>query len=232
MKRFLLLLLVLVFLCSCGVADGIAEGINDALSEFIEGTSESSDGYAFEDYAEQMKSDRIYYNGYFGVKMTVPAGWWLYEEYPENFGDSATSASDPGAMDIMKDEISYYMQLLDCANLQYSNKSNHIGVVFEAEKLLDSSSVEDYLEYNAQYMSNRDGDYDLVSSSTVSVSGRDFVRQTFLVPQEDADYNEMVLTGELKDGYFLTIYVSYWPSNHEAEEYAIDLLNKNLVFYK
>ena len=232
MKKIISLLVALVLLSSCGALD-TANSLADGLVSGLRGnggSNNSSGDYDYEDDAEQLENERTFYNSYLGVSLSLPAGWWLYETYPENFGRSAETTSDPALMDISKDDISYYMQLLDCATLQYSTKINHLGFFFEAEKLLDASSVEDFIEYNAQYMYNSvDGEFVLLDTSSVNIAGREFVSQTYLIPRAEDPYNELVLTCELNEGYFLVIYMDYWPENVDAEEYAIKFLNENLT---
>ena len=221
MKKIALLLCAMLLLCSCSAAESL-------VSDLV-GDNSGSNDYAYEDEAAKLEDERDFYNGYLGISFKMPAGWWIYDVSGDNFTSSASTSSDPGSLDIYKDDSAHYMYLLDFANLQHSTQDNHIGFNFEAEKLLDTASIDDYVEYNAGYMENDEGIFDLLDSSTVTIAGKEFVRQTYEVPQGDTPYNLMVLTCAVNDGYFFTVYVNYWPENTDAEEYSINMLNERLT---
>ena len=226
MKKLALLLCAALLLCSCSGAKDLVSEAQSIVTDMV--GDRGDDSYEYEDTAEQLTEDREFHNGYLGVSFTMPAGWWLYELSAENFAPSAATTSDPGSLDIYKDDISYYMSLIDCATLQHSTKTNHIGFNFEAERLLDSATIEDFIEYNETYMENDEGVFTPIASSNVTIAGKSFIGKTYEVPNGEDPYNLLALTGAVNDGYFLVVYVTYWPENVEAEDYAADILNENL----
>ena len=219
-KVFVLVVCVLLVVFSTGCS----------LDELLGGGT--GEEYAYEGTAVKYTSDTTYYNTYLGVSYTVPTGWWLYEINEDNFSEVADSTSNEGVLDISANGDYYYMDLISCANLQYSNKDNHVGVDLSVEKVSGIATLDEYMLDYEEWMLEplADGSaYTLVESDQDTIGGVTYEKRLFSVPQGDSPYYVSTWTCGVKEGYFLTIYVNYWPENDTAESTVKNLLETNLT---
>jgi len=198
----------------------------------------NDEGYNYEASAERVKDTVTFYNGYLGISLTVPAGWWLYSIDEDNFNDSAIYTASPSLLDIYYGEDGiysdpyYYIYLANIGNLQYSSKSNHIGVEIYAEMIEGVETLDDYVaEYINYVLETYDSPpYTLLDTEQTILHGRVFQQSSFNADQEGRPFLASIMTCEVNDGYYLTFECSYWPENKSALESIRQFLEDGLEF--
>ena len=225
-----------VALCCVTALLTLAAGCQKQLRQIVEKlqsrSQPSSDGEDNEEsLAVRYDADAGYHNSYLGFSYTVPKGWWLYRLDEDNFSEDPEETAAEEALDINygtdagKDYS--FISMISFANLQFSNGDNHLGFFLSAETLDGVNSLPAYMEYLEAYMLEPDAHtYELLDSGSVSVNGLRYERRVFVVIREEDNYHFLTLTRPVKNGYYLTIKVSYWPVNKNAESQIISALSK------
>jgi hypothetical protein len=231
MKKIVPLLWCLILAVSL---TGCSKQVQELINQLQPGSTESGDETSTEKEAVRFDEDITYGNGYLGFSYTVPKGWWLYNINENNFSKDPDDTTDPGTLDINygtdlgKDYN--FVELISFANLQFSKKDSHLGFVISAEALDGVRTLAGYMDYYESYMLEPDEDntYELRESNQIEIKGLQYERRIFEVIRETRNYNYITLTRALRDGYYLTISVSYWPDNKNAEANIISALAKAL----
>ena len=218
MKKLFSLLLIVALLClaACGSDEAV------------------EDEFDYEAEATQLTEATTYRNEYLGVNYTLPSGWWLYESNPENFSTVEGTTGDALTLDILTSEGVSYMSFISFANLQHSNRDNHLGFQIDAEQIAGIETlegyVEDYVAYMIEPVEGAD-DYVLLEQEPATVAGRDCVRVIFQVPQADqVDYHIMSLLFEMPNGYYVGVHANYWADNDSAVENILQAVESALSF--
>lgn len=220
MKQLLALLLAALLCLSagCGAADD--EGDYDA--------------QAYEEDARQLTEATTYYNDLLGLRYTVPSGWWLYEVNSDNFSTTQGTTGDELSLDVLRGEGLAYLPMISFANLQYSNRDNHISIQIDAERTDTADSLAAYAQEYTDYMLEPVEDledYELLESWEADIGGVPCWRIVFLVPQEDqADYCIMSLLFDTGTGYYLGIHANYWADNEGAVDSILQSIEGSLAF--
>jgi hypothetical protein len=193
-----------------------------SLSSSASGQSDQS-GENLEADAVKYDADTTYHNGFLGFSYTVPRGWWLYRRQADNFSTDPGDTSDLAGLDISYGEdagLDYsYIGLITFANLQFSTRDNHLGFHISAETLDGIDNLAEYMEYYENYMLEPDDDeYELLDSGGAEINGLAWERRVFEIIREEDNYRYVTFTKPVNNGYYLTIKVSYWPENKNAEE--------------
>ena len=241
-KSFIILAVaVMLSLTGCSeekireAAQGIASEINSVAnpaaapaSLSVEG-GEAAEGYEYENEATKLTSDTTYHNEYLGVSYTLPAGWWLYYLTEDNFTTERGVTGDSTLLDINRGDGYTYLDLISCANLQFSTRDNHVGVDLYAESVDGITELDEYVEDSLNYLLRpyEDETYNLISEDTFSYGGRDFVICYIGVERETEPYEMLYAFCALDNDYFLTINLNYWPENTD-----IDTILKDKVLGK
>jgi hypothetical protein len=190
----------------------------------LQGGAESGDN-TFEESALKYEDRVVYYNEYLGFSCAVPKGWWLYERNMNNFSEDPEETADPAGLDISYGDESDYIELISFANLQYSSRDNHLGFDINAESINGVQDIESYMERFEEFMlePGENTAYRLLGSGGVDINGAAYEKRIFeVIREEENNYHILTLTRPVKEGYFLTIMVSYWPNNKNAEEIVIN----------
>ena len=83
------------------------------------------------------------------------------------------------------------------------------------------------MEYLETYMLKPDANtYELLDSDSISINGLRYERRVFEVIREEDNYLFLTLTRPVNNGYYLTIKVSYWPENKNAEKQIINAISR------
>jgi hypothetical protein len=228
MKQIASVLLWLILLLPLG-------GCTQKIRELVGGiqfpsSGETEEDYAYEENALKVEADTVYHNGYLGFSYTLPRGWWLYTLNADNFSEDPGDTSDPDIMDISYGEDSSSLDLISFANLQFSTQDNHLGFNINAESIEGVRTIEAYMEAFEEYMLEpvKDTEYFLLDSDRLDIKGVSYEKRIFKVDREEADFNILTLTRPVKQGYYLTIMVNYWPLNKNAEQAVIGAVTKAL----
>jgi hypothetical protein len=227
MKRTAPILLFLILTLSQG---GCTKKIQELVNMIPPASSGEEGDYGYEKTAVKVKADTVYHNEYLGFSYTLPRGWWLYDLNGDNFSESRNDTSDPELLDISYTEGSRSIELISFANLQFSTQDNHLGFDISAESIEGVETVGAYMEAFEEYMlePTENAEYSLLDSQRLNINGVSYEKRIFKVDREEADFNILTLTTPVKQGYCLTIMVSYWPANKNAEQAVIGVLTKAL----
>jgi hypothetical protein len=213
---------------------GCSKKVQELIDRMQSNSSESAEENDTEKDALRFDRDTTYVNGYLGFSYAVPKGWWLYSVNRNNFSEDPEDTSDPETMDInFGTDLGRdyrFVELISLANLQFSSRDSHLGFDISAEALDDVQTIDDYMDYYESYMlqPGEGTSYAMLESDQVEIKGLRYERRIFEVIRESRNYNFLTLTRALRDGYYLTISISYWPDNKNAEQNIINALTKAL----
>ena len=187
-------------------------------------------GYEYEDEATKLTEDTTYYNEYLGLSYTLPAGWWLYTLTEDNFSATQGVTGDYSLLDISRGETYTYMNLISCANLQYSTKDNHVGVDLYAESVIGVDTLEGYVEDALDYLLEpyEDETYELISQDAFTHNGIEYTICYIYVDRESEPYEMLYAFCELENDYYLTVNLNYWIENTDVEKILKDKVLANL----
>ncbi|MDR2211357.1 MAG: hypothetical protein LBO65_07860 [Spirochaetaceae bacterium] len=209
------------------------------IQEALGFSTETGEENSREENAVKLSKETTYYNDYLGISFSVPKGWWLYDTNTDNISESKGDVVSDTTMAVNYGDFgSYnfrYVGLLSFGSLKQSTIDNHLGFEISAEYLEGSdNSLASFMEYFEAYMLEP-GDqveYELAGSEKITIKGKPFELRDYLVDREgDDDYKIITLTCPVKEGYFLNLYIDYWPENVKAKQIIIDTLNESLDFY-
>ena len=219
------LVICLVFLSSCSIVTEGVKSITNSLSSV-------DDEYAHEADAEKLIASTTYYNSFLGVAYTVPSGWWIYGEYPDNFSTAQETTTSEATFDVYIDDGYSYLDLISFANLQYSTRDNHIGMVIYAEKDDGIETLDAFIIEHVDYMllPYDDDTYSLEGEGQEMIHGRLFEWRDFKVYRSDSPYNIITYSCEVNGGYYLTIEANYWPKNKKAPQSIRKFIEEGLGF--
>lgn len=219
-----------------------SEGTEERVS-FFSGSEEVandegavSSGYEYEEEAEQVMEAQTFMNEFLGIKYTVPAGWWIYEQNEMNFSKEVGKTGDESLLDVYESDEVVYLDLMSVGNQQYSTAYNHIGVDLSVEQFKELNSLAEYMTAFEDYMLEEDLEneryYELKESGVVEIGGKNFEKRIFEVQQgetTDDNYYILSLTTAVGDNYYLTISSNFWPEMKNAESIVVDNLTSNLI---
>jgi hypothetical protein len=230
---------LLPFLC-CLITALSVTGCSKKVQELIDQmqTRSTASASAEENDAEQeavkFGRDTTYVNGYLDFSYTVPRGWWLYSVNGNNFSEDPGDTLDPEILDInFGTDLGRdykFIDLISFANLQFSSRDSHLGFDISAEALDKVQTIDGYMDYYESYMlePGEETSYEMLESGRTEIKGLRYERRIFEVVRESKNFHFLTLTRALRDGYYLTIRVSYWPDNKNAEQNIISALTKAL----
>jgi hypothetical protein len=206
-------------------------GCSGKIKEIIDGLQGGGQAEAgeenYEESAVKYKDAAVYHNAYLGFSYAIPKGWWLYERNMDNFSEDPEETADPAGLDILYGEGSEYIELISFGNLQYSNRDNHLGFDISAELVDGCGDIESYMEYFDEFMlePGENTSYRMLDYGRVDINGAAYERRIFeVIREEESNYNLLTLTRPVKENYFLTIIVSYWPDNKNAETVILNAI--------
>ena len=203
MKKILAAVLSAVILGLCGCS---AENARNAADRF-------TGVYARSEAA-------TYYNGYYGVEIYVPKGWWIREDAIVNLALDRADTMDRSQFSAEEYESgNAFIPLIRMSNEK--DTAHDDNVVFEAyvEEYRGFSSVEEFVDVSAQVLSEpSDGyTYEVIERDRVSLQGLEFEMFIQEVTQDNSmPYRCEYYIREIQDDTYLTIYVDYWPDSERS----------------
>lgn len=226
---------ILLAVCIC---ISVLTGCNKIMEELGLGTGSADEGYNREENAVKLNKETAYYNGFLGISYSIPGNWWLYGVNEDNTSESSGDITSDTSMALNYFQFgSYdiqYVELLSFGNVKQSTNDNHLGFEVSAEYVDGVDSTAAFMQYFEEYMLEpaEGTEYALTGSDRISINGKFFELRDYLADREgDDDYKIITLTCPVKEGYFLNIYVDYWPNNTKAQPAILDSVSRNLKFY-
>jgi hypothetical protein len=233
MKKSILFILICVLALT-----GCQKALTEALSSMgIGGGSDSEEEYDRAANAEKVTKETRYYNDFLGLSYSVPKGWWLYDLNQENLSDSKGDITGDDAMDISYNDYEgkdlSYLWLVSFGNLQADTSDNHLGFDIDARAIEGITTMSAYMDYFEEYMlePTEDADYTLTDSQQITINGTPFELRDYLVDREEADFQVVTYSCQIKEGYFLNISVDYWPEHTKARQVILESITKSLETY-
>lgn len=165
-----------------------------------------------------------YYNGYYGVEIYVPQGWWVRQDAIVNLAENGRTQWTRSQFAAEEYESgNAYIPLIRMSNEK--NTSHDDNAVFEAyvEEYAGFSSVEEFADVSAQALSESSNgyDYQVIDRDRVSLQGIEFEMFTQEVSQDNSmPYRCEYYIREIQEDTYLTIYVDYWPDSEKSVEDA------------
>ncbi|MBC8544705.1 hypothetical protein [Bianquea renquensis] len=207
MRRRLAVILVILTLGLCGCR---AEDARNTVDQ-LRGT------YARSEAA-------TYYNGYYGVEIYVPQGWWVRQDAIVNLAEDRADTMERSQFVAEEYESgNAYIPLIRMSNEK--NTAHDDNTVFQAyvEEYTGFSSVEEFADASAQVLSqSSDGyEYEVIERDRVFLQGLEFEMFTQEVTQDESvPYRCEYYIREIQEDTYLTIYVDYWPDSEKSVEDA------------
>ena len=205
MKKILAAVLTAVILGLCGCSAEDARNTVDRLTGV----------YARSEAA-------TYYNGYYGLEIYVPKGWWVRQDAIENLTLDRADTMDRSKFSAEEYESGgAFVPLIRMSNEK--NTAHDDNVVFETyvEEYQGFSSVEEFADVSAQVLSEPSYGYtyEVIERERVSLQGLEFEMFTQEVTQDNSvPYRCEYYIREIRDDTYLTIYVDYWPDSAKSRE--------------
>jgi hypothetical protein len=188
--------------------------------------------------AVRLVEDTSYYNDYLGISYTIPKTWWVYDVNAKNFSSSKGGITNEASMEIGHDNndgrAHSKLWLISYANLITSSYDNHLGFDLDARAIKGVDDISGFMDFFQEFMLEPTDEerYRLIDSRQVDIGGKKFELRDYLVSRRDsAEFCIMTLSCDVKNGYFFSIYVDYWPKNRNAKQLIIDSVTNSVEFY-
>ena len=183
--------------------------------------------------AVKMASDTRYYNDFLGISYSVPKDWWVYDLNRKNFNSSKGSIKSENSMDIRRNSGDKALWLVSFGNFVTSAYDNHLGFNLDAQSLRGINGISGFMKYYEDFMLRPTSEevYRLVDSKQLDIGGKSFELRDYFISRVTVDYSIMTLSCEVKNGYYFSISVDYWPANKNAQQQVIDYVTKSIEFY-
>lgn len=241
MKKALLCISLLVCLIFVMSGCELVDAAKDAISGVSSGSSGDSGGNSNLEAMTQLTENVTYHTTYLGVTNTLPKGWWTYDIDSNNVSTDPELTDDRAtlAIDFSTDSENEYMYLLGISNTNDSNRGNYTSLSFEAEKFesfptADDLSLyaEDYVEYLELPYEDGTPGWEFVEMSIETINDKQWAISYLYSPETDDYYAASMIYAStaVNDGYFLNIFMYYYPENTSAESSLRKHIEKNLVF--
>jgi len=185
-----------------------------------------------DDTTVQLTAATTYKNEYFGVNVTVPAGWWMYELNEENMSTKSGVTSSLSTLDISRRPGYQYLDVMYYANLKDSTRDNHTDFYLLIEKVDGINTLLAFVEDDTPYVvGTDDAGYTtkLLKQENFSISGNSGIFREFEVTHDDyVTYYIAKYTTSLKDGYFISVEVAFYETNSNGYAIIEEQLTKNI----
>ena len=173
-----------------------------------------------DDAAVQLTTATTYKNEFFGLNVTVPSGWWMYDQNEENMSTKSGVTGSLSNMDISMDPGYRYINFLYYANLEDSTKDNHTDFYMIAEKVDGINTLATFVEDDNSYVVGTSDDgytFELIETKeNYTIGSNKGTLRWFEVTHDDyTTYYVVKYTTALKDGYFFTVEGSFYAVNKE-----------------
>ena len=168
------------------------------------------------------------HNSYFGIVLTVPKGWWIYDLNTANFSPDPEDTEEMGMFDIIYNEDSYHIELISFANVRSFGRKKYVGLDMAVDSDDKLPAPGGFLRHFEGFSADQ-GDFSLTDSGSVSICGTVFEKYVYETSAYRGKLKIIALSTGLKTGGFLHISAVCWPQNKNAEYYIIELINRALA---
>lgn len=232
-KLFIFSLIFVLLLAGCDQSLGDIVGAPSPNGLVGEDEPDESTGYELEDNATKLMEDHTYYNDYLGVSITVPAGFWLYEADPDNFTEQQGLTGSYGQLSPQSYGTGEYLMLIDYANLQYSNRDNHVSFFVFGERVDGVTDLASYMEQDEEYrLEPEEGiEYSIIESESFTLGDTEGAYRVYECKYTDDDYRYFLSTYVFPVGgdFYLTVQSSYYEWFSGAADLIKEQLTENYV---
>lgn len=175
-------------------------------------------------------SETTYYNGYTGVSVTIPAGYYVSYLSEINLTSSREESSNLNLLERFDyEDGGCSIDLASFASARDSGEDEHCEMdLFIDEYVGYFSTVEEYVAYLAESAIYSEGGFErtFVSGGSAQVNGVHFQTLSYEVYHPDngtsiiiEDYY-VAQVGGREDGLYLVAYVNYWADNRRSIDTA------------
>lgn len=169
-----------------------------------------------------------YYNGYLGLAVTVPNGWYEEEINTYNLTENPLESADLFSLDMYDyGDGGYAIELITLQNDPDSSADSHAELMLYAD-YYPGIDEEEYLGWVSDYITDKtDGDYfyELEDISGQTINGRRYTRFLAKVSFSDGTtpYYEEYYMSTVNDTFFIA-YINYWSDNRQSKSAAYSAL--------
>jgi hypothetical protein len=171
----------------------------------------------------------VYYNGAYGIQVTVPDGWFAETVNAANMTATPEESGDESKLELIPYEDSgSEVQLIELWNREKSEDKEHASLMMYVE-LYDGVDEETYLDaFKESYAGDFDGYYstfELRDEATIGGKAFTLLKFNTKLPDSDDTYYEEYYIRQIEEGKFLIVMTTYWADNQVSQDAAASILN-------
>jgi|GEM_PF-6836154 len=242
MKKVLTLFLtaaILFALAGCNTGDTIGDIFQGDSAAPSAATTVSADPAADTSPSEtwtpeKAEADAVYQTSYFGVTVTLPAGYYIQSKNDFNF------STDPAATDAIEklDYSSYdgyayfYLASLSSGEDINDRDTAELALWIEQDTYYDFGEFvddcQDYYQNDSSY-TEEGWNISYEGEAMETIGGMDYIVLTYLISSQSSSqtaFYEAYYITELGNHTYLTVYTSYWKNNLVGQMEAEQLVEK------
>lgn len=223
MKKF-------AFLCAVISVTLLFSGFSACMSvaERFAGLLEPGSETEYSTDKEKVETTEVMYNGYLGLKVTIPAGSYKAYQNDVNLTKRPEESELRSSLDLYDyEDGGYLIELVDIENEPDSSYDDHAMLSLYADYYPDVY-FDEYLEMFAHYVDRSDdySTYELIEQTPQDINDKTYERFLVYVSGEDSApyYEEHYVTQA--NGCFFVAYINYWSDNEKSKSDAYEILNK------
>ena len=186
-------------------------------------------------FVKSRTTEETYYNGYLGLTVTVPSGWYMSGRNEINLTADPADSRDFDRLDISAyDGGGGFLDLLTVESKLVSTNDDHAEFSIYAEDYVSVfPTLAEYIEVCSEYYAGDLGGNSfstLVGVEDVFVNGVAYTRMMFSIenPGNNAPYIEEHYVTQIGRLY-MTIYINYWSDSEKSKRSVLDILNHNVT---
>lgn len=237
-KIFLVLVLAVMLLASCSktqkVLDsfgGESSGGSSSGSEASSDNGESESGTS--DYKPINEKDKTWHNGFFGISVLAPKGWYI-DTFGDNLTEKASDSTDMTAL-FRTDfgDGGWEIPLMELNSKRQSENDDHTYVFVKVEEYAEIPDYDDYVEYYKEmilYTQDEVYKKEITETNEVNINGIDYTQIVVCVDivadVPDRYYENHFITpvADPVYGMRMVIYMDYWDGNETARKAGIQII--------
>ncbi|MDL2233076.1 hypothetical protein LJC63_05790 [Ruminococcaceae bacterium OttesenSCG-928-L11] len=238
-KWIALILVAMLSLTSCSQVMDIVNELNSASGSEASGPEASAPAADDEASATRTSEDLVYYNGYTGLKITVPKGYYITYLNDVNLTRTEGESSSYLTLDWYDYGTGEMEMSLAGVQSQSSDSSmNHSEIDMFVVEHEDYSDTADFFEYYTEWMlrDGTDGFHSTMDETgTEVIKGRTFHKLIATVTHADnnSDFTEeyyVTAVGGEAENTYLIVYLNYWNNSKVSESSARFMLENCFDF--
>lgn len=178
---------------------------------------------------DEPNEPQIYYNGAYGIKVTVPADWLVAGISEINMTLSPDESSDPNALEVIPYEDSgSAIQFIELWSKPESVDKEHASLMVYIETYSGESEDSFLSAFEDAYSGEFSGYFSTFTAREEAViNGREYTRLLFVtqLPEGEEEYFEDYYISQIETGKYLVICTTYWADNEVSEVSAYSALS-------